>query len=103
MKKILTIIITMLLLQSCWYDNTAYKYGNAIKDTIKGGSMALACVAVSPPICVSVFAIEGYIDGKQEARDKITASENAELVKAIADKKAKEIGVEIDNCWLWCD
>ncbi len=104
MKKIRIafVIVFALFTAGCSYDNLVYKYGNGIKDGIKGGAMAMACVAVSPPICIGVSALEGYIDGKQQARDKIIANENAALVKAIADKKAKDMGVVVEiDCWFW--
>lgn len=96
-------LTALLLLSSCSYDNLAYKYGNGIKDAINGAAMGLACVAVSPTICASAAGVSGYIKGKQDARVKIVAKDNAKLIKRLAEAKAEDMGVKVDTCWFWCD
>lgn len=103
MKKHAFIIIVLLVtLGGCSYDNIAYKYGNGIKDAINGATSAIACAYVPVSTCVAVGAVKGYIEGKQEAREKIVAKSDAKLIKKLAESKAKDMGVEIVSCWFWC-
>lgn len=97
-------IVVMMALSGCQtLDDTTYKYGNGIKNAISGASSAIACVATGGAVCATVGAVKGYIDGKQEARDKIVAKADAMLIKKMADAKARDIGVKVDNCWFLCD
>lgn len=90
-----------VLTVGCSYDNMIYKYGNGVKSAISGASSAIACVAVAPVVCASAAGLKGYIDGKQTAREKIVAKDNAKLIKKLADEKARDKGVKVDNCWFW--
>lgn len=96
-------LFLIILNTGCSYDNMVYKYGNGIKDAINGATSAIACSYVPVATCVTAGAVKGYIDGKQEARDKIVAKDDAKLIKKLAEAKAKDMGVEVDNCWFWCD
>lgn len=100
MKKII-LIIFVILSTSCSYDNIAYKYGNGIKNAINGATSAIACVAVAPAFCAGAGAVKGFIEGKQEAREKIVAKADAKLIKKLAEAKAKDMGVKVDSCWFW--
>lgn len=102
-SKLILIFFLVLVIQGCSYDNFVYKYGNGIKDAINGATSAIACAYVPVATCVTAGAVKGYIDGKQEARDKIVAKDNAKLIKKLAESKAKDMGVKVDNCWFLCD
>ena len=98
MKKII-LIASVLLLTGCQtFDNLTYKYGNGILNAINGAGSAIACVSTGGTICATAGVVRGYIDGKQEARDKIVAKADARLIKKLAEAKAKDAGVKVNDC-----
>ena len=99
---ILAILMSVMAGCSNDYDNLVYKYGNGIKNGIEGASKAIACVYVGGATWGVAGAALGYIDGKQQARKNIVSKEDAKFIKRIAEKEAKDQGVDLkDSCWFF--
>lgn len=99
MKKLILAIFAVVTLSSCQtFDDMTYKYGNGVKSAINGAGSAMACIGSGGLACGIGAGIKGYIDGKQEARDKIVAKADARLIKKLAEAKAKEVGVKVGSC-----
>lgn len=105
MKKLVLTTFTVLALSGCQtFDDVTYKYGNGIKSVINGVSSAIACIGSGSLVCGIGAGVKGYINGKQEARDKIVAKADARLIKKLAEVKAKEQGAMVNCSWYqFCD
>ena len=105
MKTIIVMSFALLLTSCQTYDNTVRKYGGGIKGAITGVKDAIFCGTVGATICGISAGVEGYIDGKVEAREDIKADTNEKTIKALADVQAKEQGAGVGCSWyqFWCD
>ena len=80
MKKILALVTALLFLSSCTYKETVREYGGGIKGGIESAEYAVFCNTVGLYVCTTIGAFKGYIDGKQDAREDIAASETQQLL-----------------------
>lgn len=95
MWKCILLIILLIILSGCEAQKAS------AKRAIEYGSKAFACIAVRQDTCVAIGLFDGWLDGNEKAKEQAIARKNEKLIKAIADKQAKDAGVVVGECYLF--